>query len=102
MTVTAEYLVVDSGGFIKNDLGTLDAMADNIVTLHEVRMTSLLFNLSLNLSRKGGLRVAGQGGAAEAEEHAPGDDLLQPIHPGDQESLGVCQEDRRLCQPQCG
>ena len=49
MTVTAEYLVVDSGGFIKNDLGTLDAMADNIVTLHEVRMTSLLFNLSLTL-----------------------------------------------------
>jgi len=36
MPVTAEYLVVDSGGFIKNDLGTLDAMTDNIVTLHEV------------------------------------------------------------------
>ena len=38
MPVTAEYLVVDSGGFIKNDLGTLDAMTDNIVTLHEVIM----------------------------------------------------------------
>jgi len=36
MPVTAEYLVVDSGGFIKNDLGTLNAMTDNIVTLHEV------------------------------------------------------------------
>ena len=36
MSVTAEYLVVDSGGFIKNDLGTLDAMTDNIVTLLEV------------------------------------------------------------------
>lgn len=36
MSVTAEHLVVDSGGFIKNDLGTLDAMTDNIVTLHEV------------------------------------------------------------------
>ena len=38
MPVTAEYLVVDSGGFIKNDLGTLDAMTDNIVTLHEVKL----------------------------------------------------------------
>ena len=36
MSVTAVHLVVDSGGFIKNDLGTLDAMTDNIVTLHEV------------------------------------------------------------------
>ena len=40
MSVTAEYLVVDSGGFIKNDLGTLDAMTDNIVTLHEVILAS--------------------------------------------------------------
>ena len=40
MSVTAEYLVVDSGGFIKNDLGTLDVMTDNIVTLHEVILVS--------------------------------------------------------------
>ena len=56
MTVTAEYLVVDSGGFIKNDLGTLDAMADNIVTLHEVMIKDdmyfwNIFILSLTLSR---------------------------------------------------
>ena len=38
MAPTAEYLVVDSGGFIKNDLASLHAMADNIVTLHEVTL----------------------------------------------------------------
>ena len=36
MPIKAEYLVVDSGGFIKNDLGGLHSMADHIVTLHEV------------------------------------------------------------------
>jgi len=36
MTVRAEYLVVDTGGFIKNDLGGLHSMADHVVTLHEV------------------------------------------------------------------
>ena len=36
MTTRAEYLVVDSGGFIKNDIETLRSMTDNIVTLHEV------------------------------------------------------------------
>ena len=36
MPIKAEYLVVDSGGFIKNDLGGLHSMADHIITLHEV------------------------------------------------------------------
>ena len=36
MPIKTEYLVVDSGGFIKNDLGGLHSMADHIVTLHEV------------------------------------------------------------------
>ena len=39
MTVRAEYLVVDTGGFIKNDLGGLHSMADHVVTLHEVRVS---------------------------------------------------------------
>ena len=38
MPIKAEYLVVDSGGFIKNDLGGLHSMADHIVTLHEVNL----------------------------------------------------------------
>ena len=36
MTKTAEYLVIDTGGFIKNDVETLRGMTDNMVTLHEV------------------------------------------------------------------
>ena len=36
MPVTAEYLVVDSGGFIKNDVNSLHNMTDNIFTLHDV------------------------------------------------------------------
>ena len=38
MPIKAEYLVVDTGGFIKNDLGGLHSMADHIVTLHEVNL----------------------------------------------------------------
>jgi len=36
MTTRAENLVIDTGGFIKNDMGSLHSMADNLVTLQEV------------------------------------------------------------------
>jgi len=36
MTTRAEHLVIDTGGFIKNDMGSLHSMADNLVTLQEV------------------------------------------------------------------
>ena len=36
MPKTAGYLVVDTGGFIKNDVDSLRGMADHLVTLQEV------------------------------------------------------------------
>ena len=55
MTVKAEYLVVDSGGFIKNDLGGLHSMADHIVTLHEVCAYQNLYCLVLDFWPGGSL-----------------------------------------------
>ena len=42
MAAKAEYLVVDTGGFIKNDIGGLHSMADHIITLQEVNFALVL------------------------------------------------------------
>ena len=61
MAPTAEYLVVDSGGFIKNDLGSLHAMADNIVTLHEVTLiTQDMILISTKAVNEASLREVSQ------------------------------------------
>ena len=43
MTTRAEHLVIDTGGFIKNDMGSLHSMADNLVTLQEVILYKIQF-----------------------------------------------------------